>query len=162
MKTLCVIDSLESGRAQRQLVNLAISFKDMGHEVSFLVYHSESFYSKELLLADIPIITVIEPSSLERIFRIRSIIRKSQYDAILPFLESPNLICELASFPTKNWKLVMGERSADPKIKTSFKLRAYRIFHLIADAVVTNSYTNVDLVKQVNPLLRNIGGSVFI
>ena len=39
MKILCVIDSLGSGGAQRQLVGLAIGFKERGHEVSFLVYH---------------------------------------------------------------------------------------------------------------------------
>lgn len=40
MKILCVIDCLGSGGAQRQLVNLATAFKEKGHEVSFLVYHS--------------------------------------------------------------------------------------------------------------------------
>jgi len=38
MIILCVIDTLGSGGAQRQLVNIAIGFKERGHTVSFLVY----------------------------------------------------------------------------------------------------------------------------
>ena len=35
MNILCVIDILGSGGAQRQLVNIAIGFKERGHTVSF-------------------------------------------------------------------------------------------------------------------------------
>lgn len=153
MKILCVIDSLGSGGAQRQLVNLAISFKNLGHNVSFLVYHTDNFYSQELQRNNIPIIEVIEPIILKRILCIRNIIRKGGYDSVLSFLETPSFICELASIPRKNWKLVVGERSANPKIKTSTKLRAYRFFHFFADAVVANSHANVSIIKKVNPLL---------
>ena len=33
MRILCVIDSLGSGGAQRQMVNLAVGFKSKGHQV---------------------------------------------------------------------------------------------------------------------------------
>lgn len=155
MKILCVIDSLGSGGAQRQLVNLAISFKDRGHDVTFLVYHSHDFYQKLLYEKNINVIQISEPSLIKRIYRMRKAIRLNAPDAVLSFLEAPNLICELASFPKKKWQLVIGERSANPGIKKSIKLRTYRFFHLMADAVVANSHENLRIIKEINPLLKS-------
>lgn len=155
MKILCVIDSLGSGGAQRQLVNLAVSFKDRGHEVTFLVYHSHDFYRNYLYERNIEVIEIRESSLFRRIYCMRKAIHLNAPDAVLSFLEAPNLICEIASFPNKKWKLVVGERSANPKIKTSIKLRAYRLFHLLADAIVANSHENLKIIKEVNPLLKS-------
>lgn len=155
MKIVCVIDSLGSGGAQRQLVSLAVSFKNQGHEVTFITYHSNSFYSNLLWENSIPVIEIIEPSIIKRIYYIRKTLRSLECDAVLSFLESPNLICEISTLPRKKWKLVVGERSANPKIRTSIKLRTYRLFHILADAVVSNSHENLRLVKETNPLLNS-------
>ena len=48
MKILCVIDSLGSGGAQRQLVGLADLLHGHGYEVKVVWYHADSFY-KEFL-----------------------------------------------------------------------------------------------------------------
>ncbi|WP_180186100.1 glycosyltransferase [Acinetobacter sp. YH01008] len=155
MKILCIIDSLGSGGAQRQLVNLAVSFKKKGHDVNFLVYYKDNFYLDYLEENKINVIQAIESNYLKRILKIRKIIRTGHYDSILSFLEVPNLICELASFPSKHWKLVVGERSANPKIFSSKKLKLYRKFHFLADAVVANSFENISMVKEVNPYLSS-------
>ena len=155
MKILCVIDSLGSGGAQRQLVNLALAFKEKGHEVSFLVYHSQPFYYPLLKKEGIEVIEVVEPNYLKRLFKMRKVIRCGGYDAVLSFLEAANFICEVSGFPFRKWRLVVGERSANPAILKSFKLRFYRFFHIFADVVVANSYENIKLVKKVNPLLSD-------
>lgn len=153
MKILCVIDSLGSGGAQRQLVNLAISFKKNGHDVDFLIYYNDDFYSDILNKNDINIISIFEENYIKRILKIRSHIRSSKYQSIVSFLETPSLLCVLAGFPSKNWKLIIGERSADPKILSSKKLKFYRLFHFFADEVVANSFENIEMVKKVNPFL---------
>ncbi|WP_180107688.1 glycosyltransferase [Acinetobacter sp. YH12085] len=153
MNILCVIDSLGSGGAQRQIVNLALSFKDRGHSVDFLVYHSDPFYYDILKNSDIQVIEVIENNYLKRILKMRKVIRNGKYDAVLSFLEAANFISTLAGFPYRKWKLIVGERSANPNIFKSFKLRIYRWFHLFASAVVANSYENIKMVKKVNPLI---------
>jgi len=155
MKILCVIDSLGSGGAQRQLVNLALAFKEKSHEVSFLVYHSEPFYYPLLKKEGIEVIEVVEPNYLKRLFKMRKVIRGGGYDSVLSFLEAANFICEISALPFKKWQLVVGERSANPAILKSFKLRFYRFFHIFADVVVANSYENIKLVKKVNPLLSD-------
>lgn len=153
MKILCVIDSLGSGGAQRQLVELAKGFHEHGHQVSFLTYHNLDFFNKELIRYNIDIHCIEETSYLKRLWKMRIFIRNGNYNAVLSFLEAPNFICELAGFPFRRWKLVVGERSANPTIKKSFKLKFYRWFHLLSDFVVSNSYKNRDIVKSVNPLI---------
>jgi glycosyltransferase involved in cell wall biosynthesis len=153
MKILCVIDSLGSGGAQRQLVELALGFKEQGHEVSFLVYHQLNFYKKILVENNILVFEIIEPNYLKRLLKMRKFIRGGGYDAVLSFLEAANFISELAGLPRRKWKLIVGERSANPNILKSLKLRAFRWFHLFADYVVANSYENMRMVRKINLLL---------
>ncbi len=153
MKILCLIDSLGSGGAQRQMVNLAIGFKEKGYDVSFLVYHRSDFYEQILKENDIFIHEIIEPNYFKRLMKMRRYICKGNFDAVLSFLEASNFICEIAGFPKRKWKLVVGERSANPEILKSAKLRIYRWFHLLADHVVANSYENIKMVRRINPFL---------
>ena len=153
MKILCIIDSLGSGGAQRQLVNLALVFKEWGHKVSFLVYHRENFYKEVLDLNYIIVNEIIEPNYIRRLFKMRKFIRTGSFDAVLSFLEASNFICEFAGFPFRKWKLIVGERSANPNIFKSPKLRLYRWFHFFANYVVANSYENLRMVRKINPLL---------
>lgn len=153
MNILCVIDSLGSGGAQRQLVNLAIGFKETGHQVSFLVYHSCDFFKKDLERNNILIHEIIEPNYIFRLWKMRMYIRHGGFDSVLSFLEAPCFICELAGLPWRKWNLVVGERSANPAILKSIKLRAYRWFHIFANHVVSNSYKNLQMVQKINFLL---------
>lgn len=153
MKILCVIDYLGSGGAQRQLVELALGFKERGHEVFFLTYHQNTFYNSILEKDGIPITCIEESSYLKRLLKMRRFIRQGKYDAVLSFLEAANLICEVSGLPSRKWKLVVGERSANPNILNSPKLKIYRWFHLFADYIVANSHSNIKIVRSINFLL---------
>lgn len=155
MKILCVIDSLGSGGAQRQLVNLALAFQERGHKVDFLVYHCDPFYYQVLSEYRIKIIEVLEDNYIKRILKMRHIIRKGNYDSVLSFLEAASFICTVAGFPYRKWTLVVGERSANPNIFKSIKLKLYRWFHIFVSAVVANSHENIKLVKKINPILND-------
>ena len=146
MKILCVIDSLGSGGAQRQLVELAKGFKEKGNEVSFLVYHNIIFFKSELDKFKIDVIIVEEKNYFKRILKVRNKITEINPDSILSFLQSTNFITTIAGFPFRKWNLVVGERSANPKILKSF-------FHLFTDHIVANSTENLRIIKKVNPLL---------
>jgi glycosyltransferase involved in cell wall biosynthesis len=153
MRILFVIDDLGSGGAQRQLVELALGFRNSGHEVAFLTYSPQSFYYSYLKDAKISITCIISSSYIKRFLKMRRFIREGKYNAVISFLEGPNFICEVAGLPHRNWHLIVGERSSKPYIKKSFKLIIYRWFHLSADYVVANSYANMQIVKSVNPFL---------
>src|SRR5690606_20639183 len=49
---------------------------------------------------------------------------------------------------------VEGERSANPQILKSTKLKIYRYFHCLADHIVANSNENMSMVRKVNPFLK--------
>lgn len=151
---LCVIDSLGSGGAQRQLVELAKGFKEKGHKVSFLIYHDDNFFGSDLKQAGIEVALIIEPNPFKRVLKIRKFIRNAHVDAVISFLESPNVLCQLAGFPFRKWKLILGERSADPNILKSVKRKFLRKLYFFSDYVVGNSYHNIEMVRQINPLLN--------
>lgn len=155
MKILCFIDSLGSGGAQRQMVELAKSFKEKDHEVHFLTYHDINFFKPELDAVNIPVKTIVEPNYLKRIVKISKAIRTEKPDAVLSFLEGANFMATLAGFPKRKWKLVVGERSANPAVLQQKKLRFYRKAHFFADYIVGNSQKNIDLVKRLIPKIKN-------
>ncbi|MCU0458710.1 MAG: glycosyltransferase family 4 protein [Bacteroidales bacterium] len=155
MKILLVIDSLGSGGSQRQMVNLAVAFREKGNEVAILVYHPHLFYSDELRELEISIDQINESNYVARLIKMRKSIRASNADIVLSFLEAPNFICEVAGLPWRKWKLIIGERSANPRIIKTIKSRALRLFHFFADEIIANSYENIKLIKKANPLLKS-------
>lgn len=155
MKILFFIDELGSGGAQRQMVNLALEFVKLGYDITFLTYRKSDFYEKVLKEQNIHIINISEEGGyLNRLLTCRRIIRKGNYDSVLAFLEGPCFIAEVASFPFRKWKLVVGERSANPTMLTSIKQKLYRILHFKADYVVANSQCNINMLLRINPFLR--------
>lgn len=153
MRILCVIDNLGPGGSQRQLVELGIGFKEKGNEVSFLIYNDTPFFNPILEKSGISINCIEEPNYFKRLLKIRRFLRRGNFDAILSFLEAPNFICEFAGIPFRKWKLIVGERSANPEILKSLKLKVYRWFHFFADYIVANSELNIQIVRSVNPFL---------
>jgi glycosyltransferase involved in cell wall biosynthesis len=153
MKILCVIDDLGSGGAQRQIVELSKGFKKHGYDVAFLTYHKDDFYKSELLSFGINITCIEESNYFFRVIKMRSFIRNGNYDIVLSFLEGANFISTIAGFPSKRWKLIVGERSANPAILKSFKLKFYRWIHLFSDYIVSNSISNLEMVTKICPIL---------
>ncbi len=147
MRILCLIDSLGSGGAQRQLVTLAVGLKKRGHEVRFLVYHPHDHFLSLLQDAGIPRQVVPPCSYVKRVLAIRHILRQGWQDVVLAFLEAPCLYAEIASIPHRRWGLVVGERSANPAIMKSIG-SVLRQFHHFADAIVCNSHT-ANLILEV-------------
>jgi len=153
LRIVCVIDELGSGGAQRQLVGIAVAFKQKGHDVSFLVYHKGDFFKDTLDINGIPITLINESNYLKRLLKMRRFIRRGEYDVVIAFLEAAAFIAEMAGLPSKKWKLIVGERSANPRMLQSFKLKFYRWCHIFSDYIVANSHANLALIKKVNPLL---------
>lgn len=155
MRLLFFIDELGSGGAQRQMVNLALEFKELNHNITFLTYRKSDFYEEILISKGIEIINIPEDGGyFNRLVTCRKIIRSGKYDSVLAFLEGPCFIAEVASFPFRRWKLIVGERSANPAILTSLKQKLYRILHFRADYVIANSQCNINMILQVNPFLN--------
>ncbi len=155
MNILCFVDCLGAGGAQRQMVELALGFKERGHRVAFLTYHYLPFFNSLLENEGIKVALIQEPNYIKRLIKVRRFIRKGSFDAVLSFLEGANFMSEFAGIPFRKWRLVVGERSANPRILKSFQLKIYRWFHLFADDIVANSQANMELVRSANPFLHS-------
>lgn len=153
MKILFFSDSLGSGGAQRQMVSLAVSLKKIGNDVSFLVYHNLNFFKPVLDDANIDVKYISEDNKVKRFLKLRKYIRKGNYDIVQSFLEPVNFVNELSVLPFGKWKVIVGERSSDPKIFTNKKRYLLRWFHFFADYIVSNSYENMRMVQKINPFL---------
>lgn len=160
MKILCLIDSLGSGGAQRQLCTLAVGLKKRGHEVRFLVYHPDDHFLPLLQEAAIPCQVIPPCSYAQRVLAIRRILRQGCQDVVLAFLEASSLYAELAGIPGRRWALAVGERSANPGMAKGTKSRL-RQFHRFADAVVCNSHTNRLMLEARFPFLKQKLATVY-
>lgn len=154
-KILFFIDDLGSGGAQRQMVNLAIQIRAKGNDVDVLSYSGNNYYRDLLEQSGIICKLVEEKRAFSRLLKVRKEIRKGNYKAVIAFLGVPVFIAEVSGLPFRSWKMIAGERSANPVILRSIKSRFMRMFHFFADYVVSNSYANQELVKKVSPFLKS-------
>lgn len=136
------------------MINLAKRLKDMGQQVSFLTYYDDDFYVTTLKNANIEHTCLKIKHPLKRIWQTRKFIRSGNFQGIIAFLGVPGFLAEFASFPSKKWTLISGERSANPLILTSKKKKIIAFFHIFADWVVSNSRSNLSMVQKVNPFLK--------
>lgn len=153
MNVLFVIDSLGSGGAQRQLVNLGVGFKRRGFDVTFLYYYDEDFYLEYLIDNEI-IVKYLQCGNIyNRFTNVRTFIRNGKYDIVIAFLGIPSLLAAFSALPYKRWMLITGERSSNPLLLSSLKRRVTTISHLFSDFLVSNSHTNIEIVLKANPLI---------
>lgn len=154
MRLTCLIDSLGSGGAQRQLCTLAVLLKRRGWDVSMVTYHAFDFFLPMLAQEGIPAVCLEAASLPRKILRLRQWLRREPHDVVLAFLDAPAFYAELAALPARKWGLVVSERNAVPETRR-FPQRALKALHRIADYVTTNSHTNRLLLEQSQPALKD-------
>lgn len=151
MKLLLFTSSLGSGGAERQLVNLAILFKERGFEVQFVVYHTADFYKHYLIKNNIPLTVLQEKNKLDRVFKVRKFIRQSEANVVISFLEVSNFLACMSAIGGKRWKLITNERSAKQSTFVSKRGRFFAKFQRYSDLIVCNSYNAKDLWTKYYP-----------
>lgn len=149
MKILLLIPSLGSGGAERQLVNLALLFKQEKHNVEFVVYHKDDFYKHILDSYSIKINKLNPKNNLDRILKIRNFIRKSNCDVVISFLETANFLSCCAAINGKDWKIITTELSSKKSTFLSKRGKVFTWFQRYSDAIVCNSY-NAKNMWEIN------------
>lgn len=156
MKITCVIDSLGSGGAQRQMSILATLLKAHGHAVRIITYHGLDFFKPMLDEAGVPVTCVTYRGQWGRIRAVRSAIRETQPDIVLAYLPIPSFVVEVGSLPWRRFGLVVSERSLDTGRGIPWWNRIARyLLHLAADAVVANSHAQTTVVGKTAPWLKS-------
>ncbi|MDH6312733.1 glycosyltransferase involved in cell wall biosynthesis [Parabacteroides sp. PFB2-10] len=154
MKALFLIDSLGSGGAQRQLTTIAPLLKQKGISVEVLCYHKNNFFSKPLNDNNIPIHWITPGNYLIRILKIRKFIRSGNYQAVVSFLDTPDLLNCLAAIGGHTWKVITSERSAKKEKFNSFRGRLGAWMNRYADIIVCNSENARQMWVEYYPQYR--------
>lgn len=146
-----LIDSLDSGGAQRQMVGLAKLLHDKGYQINVIYYHPIYFYRSYLDEHHIhnKYVTGSE-NKIKRIFLIARAIRQFKPEVVISYLDSPNIIACLIKALGIKFRLVVSERNTSQDLsyieKTKFYLYRY------ADSIVTNSYTQERFINNNFPI----------
>jgi glycosyltransferase involved in cell wall biosynthesis len=159
MRILCVIDHFGSGGAQRQMVNLACGLKAKSHHVEMFIYHpGQSFFRSAIDLAGIPVHEMKKGQgfSLKVLWNLMRLLRRGRYDAVISFLDAPNIYVELASIAARPTKVIVSERSSGLAEKKRFVGFMRRVLHSLADAVVANSYSHAAWLTRYPWLTRKV------
>ena len=153
MKITCLIDSLNSGGAQRQIVNLAVLLKKKGHEVDLISYYPQNHFDLILKKYNLKHHQLSSKNKFHRIFKVKNKVKKIEPDILIAFLDIPSFIAILISSPYSKWKTVVSERVIE--IKTaSFLRRLNRFLYRWVDYVTTNSFSNKNLIIK-NSVIRD-------
>lgn len=140
-RILCLIDSLGSGGAQRQLTLLACGLKSLGHEVHFAVYHDhERFFLSHLTSSGIPVhflkrrFRFIPP-----IYKLSHLVRQHRIGTVIAFLRTPSVYAMLSRLLAPSLNVIVSERSSHQNDQN--KLTAYlsRKLYFLASHVTANS-----------------------
>lgn len=152
MRILLLIESLESGGAQRQLVSLAVLLKDKGYDVKLIYYYPFSFY--KLYLDEHGIANECVKGGAnkwKRIFRIYHVVRQYNPDTVVSYLNGPNIIACLLKVAMLKCRLIVSERNTTQKL--DFRERLKFMLMQKADVIVTNSFSQEKFIEKNYPYL---------
>lgn len=132
---------------------LAVGLSQLGHKVEFITYHRFDFFKQMIEEYEIPLKVVESKSKFRRILDVRRAIRDSNPEVVISYLNTPNLLAEISGIPIRRFALIVSERNTEYSGITFRCLRRF-LFHLLADAVVTNSYSQANIIYKAAPWLR--------
>ena len=157
-RILCLIDSLGSGGAQRQMTELAKLLHQVGYPVkviSWIHYDNDHFLEDELTQSSVDF--AYTPSlrkTSTRLFELRKVIKGYKPDVVISYYSGiSKLLCVDHSMHRKAYKLIVSERTITTNITRSVKVK-HQLYRF-ADVIVPNSTTESNFIKTQFPFLRN-------
>ncbi len=152
-KIVCLIDSLGSGGAQRQMVYLCNVLDKAGYEVTLITYFKvDEFFNNDLADVGIRHVSVYGKSKVLRFCRICREIIKIAPIAVISYLNFPNIVNEICGI-WGNWRVIVSERVGIPTLSMRYRVSFH--LHRLADVVVCNSWDFSDKLKKMAPRLES-------
>lgn len=152
MRILCLIESLGSGGAERQLTGLAVMLKQRGYQVEVCYYVKNDFYLPYLQdnkVENYCLSDALNP--LKRFFRLQKHIKADKPDCIISFSAATSIISCLIKAMGGRFSLIVSERNTTQQLSFREKLRFF--FYRSADYVVPNSHSQGDFIIKHFPHL---------
>lgn len=137
--------SLGAGGAEKRMATVARLLKKRGYEVHLVSYSGNGFFAEELKRENISVFWVHKGNFFQKLLQIRNIIKRNQYQTVISFLPTLNIINSLASIGL-GCKIIIGESSASSQFEQfmgrSYVIRGYFedvLAYLFANTIVANS-----------------------
>ena len=124
-KILCLIDSLGSGGAQRQITGLACLLKSSGYDVKVLWYHKEDFYKDILDLNGVGYANPICSGTVDKMSAVLREIRSFTPDVVVSYLDGPCIIACLGKMLGYGYKLIDSERNTTQMLSLKEKVKFF-------------------------------------
>lgn len=147
-KILCLIDSLESGGAQRQLVGLAGLLQKRGYKTSVACYHKKVFYAPDIERYGVELIKLTPCNNmLSKFAHVYRLLKEQRYDVVIAYIRGPEVISCLAKiFLRHKYLLIVSERNVKKNMTVLNKLEF--MLYSMADYIVSNSYTQNEIIRR--------------
>ena len=145
-----LIRSLGQGGAERQLLNLALGLRRLGHDVAVVTFYKGEWLEKELCDEGIHVWTLgkrgrwdIVPSAL----RLAYLVQKARPDILHSYLTTANLLALLPKVFCPSLKLVWGIRASNVDFDcydwfTKLSFQCECLLSRFADLIIVNSYAS--------------------
>lgn len=159
MRILCVIDSLGSGGAQRQIVYLACGLVRQGHEVEFFLYHpGQNHFRPELDRVKIEIHEARRNKRtgfcLEVLRQLSRLMSDRQYEAVISFQVTANIYVALARFAYPHCLFVACERNSSSVTPERCRRLLAWFANVSASHVVCNSVSQAQYISRLPGLSK--------
>lgn len=151
-RILCIIESLGSGGAERQLTGLAVMLKQKGYIVEVCYYVKNDFYLPFLKENEVGSYFLAEASNPQRRFvAIKKYLKEFKPDTVISYSASPSIILGLFKKFGESYNLIVSERSTTQIVEWRDKLRFF--FYKWADVIVPNSHSQASFIEKNYPRL---------
>lgn len=153
-KVICLIESLGSGGAERQLTYLASQIKERGCNVEVWTYYPNDFYAPILEENGVTwkYVADAQPPH-KRIWVLKKELKKANPDVVIAYLDTCTTVLSIIKLLGSKFKLIVSERNTTQKLSVRERLKFF--FYRWADAIVPNSYTQTVFIRKRYPNLSS-------
>lgn len=147
MKILCLIESLGSGGAERQLTGLAVMLKQQDYDVEVWYYVKKEFYLPFLKKNDVETRYLPEAhNSGNRFFVLKKKLKAYHPDTVISYTASPSMLLCLIKWLGEKFRLIVSERNTTQQL--SIRERVKFFLFRKADVIVPNSNSQSDFIAK--------------
>lgn len=146
-RIICLIESLGSGGAERQLTGLAVMLKQQGYEVEVWYYVNQDFYLPYLQENNVTGRFLPDANRpRKRFFSLKKYIKDFQPDTVISFSASSSMIVCMLKLLGAKFNLIVSERNTTQKLDFREKLRF--CLYRWANHIVPNSQSQAEFITR--------------
>lgn len=154
-KILCLIDGLNQGGAERQMIGLASLLEKKGYIVYLLSYHGKGFYYEHAKQSCSNCYVMDERGGkLSKILAIRDFINQQDgFDWVIAYKDRANIVACILKLLGGKFNLIVSDRYVTQDKHKNVKLKYF--LYRWADYVIPNANAQAQFIKENFPCLQD-------